>query len=575
MNQRASISALVFGISSALFGCGGMPTEDEHEAVATAGEELYVNSTYAWFTRQIRVCWQTPGWEADKARVQRAIERTWVAETQIGLLWTADCSGGGEGVRIVINDDWPAAQIGAVPVVINMNFSFATLPSDFPLCLLSEANRIGCIEAIAVHEFGHAMSFIHEQNRTDTPSSCTKPNDGTTGDWATTTWDADSVMNYCNVIWNNAGRLSRVDIEGAQEWYGDPFSVAVTSNTSSRIDVFVRGGDNGVWTQTWNGSGWSDWGAHSDFETTGAPSAVTRSTGRVDVIATKKLGGVAHRAFGSGGSGVWGAWSNLGAPSGRVIIGSPTLVALGASRMVAFARVSGSTGPRIAYRMWNSSGGWGSWALLCDTGCPANLRPVGRLAAAGRSSSIVELVWTNEEGSLYGSTGTVSSGALSFSTPFQIGDPIWGFSSPAIAAGPANRVDVVALATSGSGYVFHRAKISPNATTSTGTLSTPRVIVENSVIGSPALVSLSDTQLRMYYRRTDRQLREYPFTKTSTGVSIGNVRSLPGAVDGNPGAVAPNSGEVDLYTRTVNGSVQETYWTPDVWNVGNLGGTIW
>ena len=69
---------------------------------------------------------------------------------------------------------------------------------------------------------------MHEQTRKDTPDTCLKMQEGenkVSGPYYTTSgtpWDPDSVMNYCNPVWNNNGQLSSLDVLALQKVYGSP-----------------------------------------------------------------------------------------------------------------------------------------------------------------------------------------------------------------------------------------------------------------------------------------------------------------------------------------------------------------
>ena len=187
----------------------------------------------------IPVCWENLNVDSngDTALVKQAVAGSWQAASQLKFTGWQQCSGlGNNGIRILIDDSGPhtkglGSKLNGLKNGMVLNFTFNNWS---PACKETPQMRIDCIKSIAVHEFGHAIGFAHEQNRPDAPGECQELRQGGDGTLALTPYDPESVMNYCNPKYNNYGFLSKYDKEGVSKVYGIPINSSREVNFKSK-----------------------------------------------------------------------------------------------------------------------------------------------------------------------------------------------------------------------------------------------------------------------------------------------------------------------------------------------------
>jgi spore germination protein YaaH len=129
---------------------------------------------------------------------------------------------------------------------------------------------------------------------------------------------------------------------------------AAVSWAATRIDVFARGTDNGLWHIQWDGTRWSPWVSQGGVLTSGAGVA-SLAPGRLDVFVRGTDSALWHLWWTNTGG--WSGWQSLGG----VLTSDPAAVAWGPNHLDVFAR---GTNNGLWHIYWDGAGGWSSWQSL-------------------------------------------------------------------------------------------------------------------------------------------------------------------------------------------------------------------
>lgn len=253
------------------------------DGLSTVMESLWGRaSTGSTWNGNISTCWKTSGYSTQKQWIQAAVEDTWghADESHINFTGWSTCTSSGADVEIYIRAAGDTGVSQVLPAFgSGLDGVYIQVRNDSG-GFLSEHD----VRRTTIHEFGHVLSFAHEQNRDDTPSTCTDPPNSQDPTYDLTIWDINSTMNYCNPnYFNYTAPLNAWDSDGLRRAYGFPNKFTKTAGWCTNGGKVYKGDFNGDGLDDLlcfnSGDRWIDYSYNGQFNGTNFSNTTDWCTG--------------------------------------------------------------------------------------------------------------------------------------------------------------------------------------------------------------------------------------------------------------------------------------------------------
>jgi hypothetical protein len=520
-------NAFLLGLLSSVVACSaGEARELQHRTAP-----LYQGPTDKFFARgaHIPVCWATPGWAAEKARVEAAIAGAWLTQANLDVVFEPTCPTQPDArrVRMAIGVHTDNSSMGGNGTAYASGPDALTGPEDLAIRFWFKPDGTtarGRIDYLAVHEFGHVLGFSHEQDQ-DAPGaiacrkgmceaektrqenagntfdmpSCMADADNNEGGSPLGAFDPDSIMNYCAPRVGTHGRLSDGDGVAVRRVYGKRPLALDEDEAAAAV-------------------------AHLETPYGGSEVAVVRAP----------EGSVTYLERDAPGQ-FWYLKEDLGGQ----VLGTPAVATLGAEVYV-FAR---GTDDAVWYKHRAADRSDGGWVSL---GGAISARPAVIASPGGRLDLFVRgLDGAAYHKAFYGGDWVPTG---------QNWEPLGGYvlgAMSAVAVG-TNQVQVFAVGADRS--------LVRKASDDWGRFEgRPWENLGGWVEGTPAVVSPAPSQVAVVVKGADRALYYKRFNGVSWLPSPADYEPLGRTIVGSPTLSTTGSGRIDLFAQDDVGQLIHTW----------------